>query len=77
MIAKVVREEVRDPEDYSLLSPKVIECRCGCHIELWSSWANECLNCEAEYNGSGQLLAPRSQWGEETGESFGYDSYDF
>lgn len=50
--------------------PKVIECKCGEKIELDSSWANECDNCGREYNGFGQLLAPRSQWGEETGETF-------
>lgn len=44
-------------------------CDCGAKVELDSSWANEC-GCGREYNGSGQLLAPRSQWGEETGEQF-------
>jgi hypothetical protein len=50
--------------------PAVIECDCGTHLELYSSWANSCQRCGREYNGSGQLLAPRSQWGEETGERF-------
>ena len=27
-----------------------------------------CTKCGADYNSSGQLLAPRYQWGEETGE---------
>lgn len=31
-------------------------------------FTNTC-DCGADYNGSGQRLAPRSQWGEETGES--------
>lgn len=30
----------------------------------------ECPHCGTEQNSSGQLLAPRSQWGEETGESY-------
>ena len=47
-----------------------IKCNCGRNIEVYSMWANEC-SCGAEYNGSGQRLAPRSQWGYETGESFG------
>lgn len=47
----------------------VIECDCGMHLTLNSSWANEC-DCGLEYNGSGQMLAPRDQWGEETGEVF-------
>lgn len=45
----------------------VIRCECGKHVTLCDSWANEC-DCGLEFNGSGQLLAPRSQWGEETGE---------
>lgn len=41
---------------------------CGCEVDLSSSWSNEC-ECGAEYNGFGQLLASRGQWGEETGET--------
>lgn len=43
---------------------------CGETVFLVSSWVNECDKCGTEYNGSGQMLAPRSQWGEETGETF-------
>ena len=32
-------------------------------------FTNTCSNCHADYNMSGQQLAPREQWGEETGES--------
>lgn len=43
--------------------PAQIACGgCGTTITLDSSWANECPKCGYEYNGSGQLLAPRSQW---------------
>lgn len=41
-------------------------CSCGEEIEF-SRFTNTC-SCGADYNSSGQLLAPRSQWGEETGE---------
>jgi hypothetical protein len=44
-------------------------CVCGAHVTLYSSWANSCPGCGREYNGSGQLLADRSLWGEETDES--------
>lgn len=47
-----------------------IECSCGTKIELVDWWATSCSNCNREYNGGGQELAPRSQWGEETGEKF-------
>ena len=32
------------------------------------SFTNTCEHCSADYNSGGQLLAPRHQWGEETGE---------
>jgi len=32
-------------------------------------FTNTCSNCGADYNMGGQQLAPRAQWGEETGES--------
>lgn len=42
-------------------------CVCGEEIEF-SGFTNTC-ECGRDYNSSGQELAPRSQWGEETGES--------
>lgn len=39
--------------------------------DVWLSlgkFTNTCDKCGADYNGSGQLLASRSQWGEESGE---------
>lgn len=44
-------------------------CVCGAHVTLHSAWANACDWCGREYNSSGQLLADRAFWGEETGES--------
>ena len=46
----------------------VIRCACKRELELMDGWLNECL-CGRDYNGSAQLLAPREQWGEETGET--------
>lgn len=44
--------------------------RC-CGVELvCDAFTNTCDHCGADYNFAGQLLAPRSQWGEETGESW-------
>ena len=69
-MAKVIREAIRDPDTYQMIEPMVIECnRCARPVELWSSWASPC-ECGLEYNGSGQELAPREFWGEETGERF-------
>lgn len=47
--------------------PAIIRCNCGCHVTL-DRFTNTC-DCGADYNLSGQLLAPRSQWGSETGET--------
>ena len=52
--------------------PAVIECaRCHSQVELDDAFLSTCGKCGADYNGSGQLLAPREQWGEETGETLG------
>lgn len=42
-------------------------CACGELVILDDSWLNAC-DCGRDYNGSGQELAPRDQWGEETDE---------
>jgi hypothetical protein len=54
--------------DASYWEPALGECDCGGKVSLSSGWANACPDCGAEYNGFGQRLAPREQWGEETGE---------
>ncbi len=48
--------------------PAIGRCDCGHEIYL-ESFTNTCEKCGADYNMSGQHLAPRSQWGEETGET--------
>lgn len=45
-----------------------IECVCGAEVFLDNIMTNTCERCDRDYNINGQLLAPRSQWGEETGE---------
>jgi hypothetical protein len=48
--------------------PAVGECEdCGEEVQL-AGFTNTC-DCGVDYNMSGQRLADRSQWGEETGES--------
>lgn len=49
------------------MKTKVITC-CGEELEC-PDFTNTCEKCGADYNWAGQRLAPRSQWGEETGES--------
>lgn len=45
---------------------KKIKCSCGRTVYC-PNFTNTC-ECGADYNWSGLLLAPREQWGEETGE---------
>lgn len=47
--------------------PMTITCQCGTKVEC-DGFTNTCPKCGADYNFAGQLLAPREQWGEETGE---------
>lgn len=66
-ITYTVDSDVRDYGKYQH-NPGVGECdRCKRHVTL-HGFTNTC-ECGADYNMSGQLLASRSQWGEETGES--------
>jgi len=44
----------------------VVVCGCGAEV-LCYGFTNTC-DCGCDYNMSGQQLASRSQWGEETGE---------
>jgi hypothetical protein len=49
--------------------PAIGECvRCGNEVEL-NGFTCTCAKCGADYNQSGQLLGPRSQWSDDTGES--------
>lgn len=43
-----------------------LKCDCGARVDL-CGFTNAC-DCGRDYNRSGQLLGPRSTWGEETGE---------
>jgi hypothetical protein len=64
---KVTEEWVDGPRTFT-----VVNCGCGREVYCYSTWANDCEGCGTEYNGGGQKLAPRSHWGEETGEAW-YD----
>ena len=61
----ILKGEIR-AEDFSYYTKTVGKCQCGGKIYL-ANFTNTC-DCGRDYNTSGQLLAPRSQWGEETGE---------
>jgi hypothetical protein len=44
--------------------------KCDCGEEVVCQGFTSTCKCGADYNWSGQRLASRSQWGEETGESY-------
>jgi len=45
-----------------------IKCSCGKMVAC-NAFTNTC-ECGVDYNFAGERLAPRSQWGEETGENW-------
>jgi len=47
----------------------IVKCDCGEEV-MCHGFTSTCDNCEADYNWAGQRLAPREQWGEETGETY-------
>jgi hypothetical protein len=53
--------------EHEYREPAIGRCDCGCNVTL-DGFTNTC-DCGADYNSAGQRLAPREQWGEETGET--------
>lgn len=56
--------------DMSYTEDAVGKCSCGRKVVLTTSRAGNDCGCGRIYNSFGQELAPRSQWGEETGETY-------
>ena len=54
-------------DEWTYTIPAVLKCDCGREVSL-DGFTCPC-DCGRDYNSSGTLLAPRSQWGEETGET--------
>ena len=65
---KIIDEGV-DRNEWSYWEPGILRCACGAEVEILRVMTNTCDKCHRDYNSSGQLLAPREQWGEETGET--------
>tara|TARA_B000000557_G_scaffold224132_1_gene193607 strand:- start:565 stop:1017 length:453 start_codon:yes stop_codon:yes gene_type:complete len=51
--------------EFNYRVPAQIKC-CNKWLSL-DSFTNTCKHCNTDYSGSGELLAPRHFWGEETG----------
>jgi hypothetical protein len=56
------------PYTHSWIEDAQARCLCG-HTIFLGSFTNTCEKCGRDYNMSGQELAPRRFWGEETGET--------
>lgn len=67
MATKLRREAIHTHRGEA--SRLVIRCDCGTEL-LCLKNTNVCSGCGTDYNMSGQELAPREQWGEETGEHY-------
>lgn len=50
--------------------PEGLQCECGAFLD-WAGFGRDydCERCGRAYNSGGQELAPREQWGCETGET--------
>jgi hypothetical protein len=68
--ASTIEDKGVEENRHSYRVPGTIRCdRCNKGVEIADSWLNTCEHCGADYDGSGNMLAPRSHWGEETGET--------
>lgn len=66
MIRIIARAHHVDEGETVRRVPAIGQCDCGEKVVL-AGFTNSC-QCGRDYNSAGQELAPRSQWGEETGE---------
>lgn len=65
LVGDILKEK---PEGMGPLTSPVIRCECAHEDIICDAFTNTCDHCGADYNFNGDMLAPRSQWGEETGE---------
>lgn len=62
---ELVGKIVDTPPVYAIVRTVVT---CCAEDLICYNFTNTCPTCDADFNMNGQRLAPRSQWGEETGE---------
>ena len=56
--------------DGTILNVRRVIVKCCGEEMICEDFTNTCDICGRDYNSAGQELAPRSQWGEETGETW-------
>lgn len=59
----------KDHDELGNVIPGLMVCDCGEELDMIRPGADIHCDCGRSYNSAGQLLAPREQWGEETGET--------
>ena len=64
-----MRPPVLMRHEYLHTEPKIGVCD-DCGRKVWLERFTNTCDCGADFNMSGQRLAPREQWGEETGETW-------
>jgi hypothetical protein len=69
-LEKARHEKDQDPDIRRTNVYIIVTCSCYGNDIVCDQFTNTCGNCEADYNMNGIQLAPRSQWGEETGETY-------
>lgn len=65
---KILSPSVWRPRDQGGRIPAIGECDVCRNPVTLAHFTNTCDKCGADYNSAGQHLAPREQWGEDTGE---------
>jgi hypothetical protein len=60
--------------DFSQQIPGFVLIRCGCGRKVECQGFTTTCSCGRDYNWNGDELAPRSEWGQETGEHW-YECY--
>lgn len=59
----------KKPQPGGPFTNPVIRCGCGSTQPIiCDAFTNSCDDCSADYDSNATRLAPREQWGEETGE---------
>ena len=67
----------KDHDELGNIIPGLMRCDCGEELEMYRPGADiHCDKCNRAYTSSGQLLAPREQWGEAEGNGETAADYD-
>lgn len=66
-MSRIIR--YKDINELGDVVPGLMQCDCNRELTMELPGTDIHCDCGRSYNSAGQLLAPRSQWGQETGET--------